>query len=422
MAWNIIIERCMNRNKRYSIMKGIISICLAMISVAFLRGQGQAPRVQLKSPEVSADRRVTFRLWAPEAQKVSVQYLPLVSSSTFKSALTKDDRGVWSVTTRPIEPDIYPYVLVVDGVMIPDPANPLVMTGVAGEIASMVHVPGPASLSWEVNNVPHGSVVHHFYHSDLIGDDRDFYVYTPPLYDPVSNTKYPVLYLLHGLGSNASGWITALHANVILDNLIAQGKAKRMVVVTPLAYGFANPANGVIGRTSDRKKEFDMLTASILSEVMPVIEKTYRVATDRESRAIAGFSSGGAQSFYIGLNHVDKFAYVAGFSNALLTYPSPLQAVGSRALPPGQSYPPLDPGVFANVFPRLDAKSASQLRLLWISCGMEDRLIGHNRQFRDWLQAKNIQFKYLETPGEHTVMVWRRNLTELVPLLFQATK
>src|SRR5215472_10681556 len=119
-------------------MKGINCICLAMMSVAFLHGQGQAPRPQLKSPEVSADRRVTFRLWAPEAQKVSVQYLPLVSSSTFKSVLTKDDTGIWSVTTRPMEPEIYPYVLVVDGVMIPDPANPLVMTGVAGEIASMV--------------------------------------------------------------------------------------------------------------------------------------------------------------------------------------------------------------------------------------------------------------------------------------------
>jgi enterochelin esterase-like enzyme len=394
-----------------------VYVAITLASAAW----SQTPPQNVKSPEISANGRITFRLWAPHAQKVSIPHLTAFASTGTMLELSKDDQGIWSLTTSPMEPDIYPYRFIVDGVNIPDPANPLAATGIAGGPFSMVHVPGPASVSWEVSNVPHGNVVHQFYHSDLIGDDRDFYVYTPPLYDPASKTEYPVLYLLHGLGADASGW-TQLGCNFILDNLIAQSKAKRMIIVSPLGYGFANPAKGITGRTADRKKEFDTLTASILNEVIPIVEKMYRVAKDRDSRAIAGFSSGGAQSFYIGLNHIDKFAYVAGFSNALLTYPSALFGEGPRALPPGQKYPPLNPGVFADVFPSLDAKSASQLRLLWISCGTEDRLIGHNQQFRDWLQANNVQFKYVATSGEHTPMVWRRNLIELAPLLFQAKK
>jgi enterochelin esterase family protein len=267
--------------------------------------------------------------------------------------------------------------------------------------------------------VPHGNVVHHFYHSDLIGDDRDFYVYTPPMYDPARLTQYPVLYLLHPAGADADAWMTDGRASVILDNLISQRKAKPMIVVTTLSYGSttADPGslvqNGIL-------KGFDRLTASVLSEVIPLVEKTYHVAKDRGARAIAGSSSGGAQSLYIGLNHLDKFAYVAGFSSALVALPGP--GGGRPPVPRGENFPPLDSAWFPAVFPALEAKASSQIGLLWVSCGTEDRLIGPNRQFRDWLQAKGVPVKYVETPGGHTSMVWRRNLTELAQLLFQEKK
>ena len=382
---------------------------------------GTPPVPELRSPEVAADGRVTFRLRAANAKDVQVM-MPITSKQAGYLPgqglpMRKDAQGVWSMTTESLSPDIYAYWFAVDGTRFADPVNPFAETGIVGGPISFVHVSGPASLSWEVNSVPHGNVVHHFYHSDLIRDDRDFYVYTPPMYDPVAKTQYPVLYLLHGGGADASDWMTGGRANVILDNLIAQRKAKPMIVVTPLSYGAANPGKRLV---ESIVKGFDALTASLLNELMPIVEKTYRVATDRDARAIAGYSSGGAQSLYIGLNHLDKFAYVAGFSTPLVALPGP--GGGRPPLPLGEKWPPLDPALFSAAFASLDAKTPSRLRLLWISCGEDERLLEHNQQFRDWLQSKKVPVKYVETSGDHTMMVFSRNLTELAPLLFQPRK
>jgi enterochelin esterase family protein len=395
-------------------------MAMTLVPVAWGQAPGPSPNqkltppaTDLRSPEVAADGRVTFRLRAANAKKVQVM-MPITSRRAgFLPGqglpMHKDAKGVWSVSTESLSPDIYVYWFVVDGVRFADPENPFAETGIAGGPLSNVHVPGPSSLSWEVNNVPRGNVVHHFFHSNALGDDRDFYVYTPPMYDPVAKTQYPVLYLLHG------GWMTEGQgrANVILDNLIAQRKAKPMIVVTPgnrLLEGVLSAPGGSLSS----------LPGSLLDEVIPIVEKTYRVATDPDERAVAGYSLGGAQSFYIGLNHLDKFAYIAGFSSPLVTLPGP----GGRrpALPLGEKWPPLDPALFAAAFPSLDANASSRLRLLWISCGTDDRLLEHNQQFRDWLQSKNVSIKYVETPGDHTMLVFRRNLTELAPLLFQSSK
>ena len=150
--------------------------------------------------------------------------------------MQKDDSGVWSVTTEPLEPDYYGYSFLADGVGLIDPRNPLMKPNLLGT-QSMVHVPGPPSLPWEINDVPHGVVHHHFYKSGVVGDQRDYYVYTPPRYDPASKKTYPVLYLLHGFSDDASGWTAVGRANVILDNLLAQQKAKPMIVVMTLGYG-----------------------------------------------------------------------------------------------------------------------------------------------------------------------------------------
>jgi enterochelin esterase-like enzyme len=365
----------------------------------------------VKSPEVAPDGRITFRLRAPDAHEVFV-------TLGGRTPMTKDAMGVWSATSEAMEPDYYPYNFIVDGVSIPDPSNPVVKSSVTGGFQSFAHVPGPSTLSWELDNVPHGAVNHHFYHSDIVGDDRDFYVYTPPNYDASGKTQYPVLYLLHGLSDDAAAWTTAGRANIILDNLIAQGKARPMIMVNTLGYGVPNPQASLAPVMSEPEKQFGNFTSSVLNEVMPMVEKTYKASKDRGFHAIAGLSMGGAETFYIGLNHIDKFAYVAGFSSAFVMYPGAGGGRGGRAGEPRR----LNPEVFAKAFPSLDVKAAAQLRLLYVACGTDDNLLATNRQFKEFLKSKDIPFQDVETPGAHTWMVWRRNLTEVAPLLFQTKK
>jgi enterochelin esterase-like enzyme len=345
----------------------------------------------LDTPEVHSDNTVTFRFLAPNAQEVK-----LAREGTEPVAMQKDDKGVWSVTTAPLPPDYYGYSIVVDGVRMLDPFNHLLVPNLLTP-ANAVHVPD-ASLPWDVNDVPRGEVHHHFYNSVVAGDQRDFYVYTPPGYDPTAKTTYPVLYLLHGYSDDASGWTAVGHANVIFDNLIAQGKAKPMIVVMPLGYGTMEIIKlgwGAWGHTDVRDKNFSRFREALLTEVIPKVESEYRVTKDRSARAIAGLSMGGSESLLTGLNNLDRFAWVGAFSSGGM------------------------PDEFEKDFPGLDAKANQQLRLLWIACGTEDRLITVNRNLREWLKTKGVQHTDIETPGMHTWMVWRRNLAEFVGLLFR---
>ena len=400
-----------------SILTCGLGVALAQAPAPNANGRGTArggmfggPGV--KSPEVAQDGSITFRLRAPNAKEVFV-------TINGRTAMTKDESGVWSATTKPMEPDFYPYNFLVDGMNIADPANPFVKSIVTGGFQSFAHVPGPASLAWELADVPHGQVSHQLFHSAIIGDDRDFYVYTPPNYDASGKTQYPVLYLLHGFTDDASAWMTAGRANIILDNLIAQGKAKPMIIVNPLGYGIPNPAASLTAVMGESERHFRDYTKSLLEEVIPMVEKGYRVSKDRNSRAIAGLSMGGAETFYAGLNHVDKFSYVAGMSSAFVMYPRPSTA---PAPAPGAPRGPTDPAIFSKAFPAFDAKAASQLTLLYVACGTEDGLISGSRDFREYLKSKNITATAVETPGAHTWMVWRRNLIEIAPMLFQKSK
>jgi len=348
------------------------------------------PPPPLISPEVLPDHRVTFRLRAPNAKEVL-----LAREGTEPVPMQKDEQGVWSLTTDPLEPDLYGYSLVADGVRLIDPSNPLMKPNLLST-QSMVHVPGPSTLPWEVNNVPHGVIHHHFYHSSVVGDDRDFYVYTPPAYDP--NKSYPVLYLLHGFSDDASAWTAVGRAHLILDNLIAQGKAKPMLVVMPLGYGAPEILSHGFGAFRDPKlveRNVQRFRDSLLTEILPQVEQAYSASRDRSARAVAGLSMGGAESLYVGLNALDRFAWIGAFSSGGLAED------------------------FSAEFPALDAKANAQLRVLWIACGTGDRLINPNRKFREWLRSEGIQHTDIETPGAHTWMVWRRNLANFAPLLFQ---
>jgi enterochelin esterase-like enzyme len=362
-----------------------------LLLLAFVPVYGQTPQ-RLKSPEVHPDNRVTFRFRDPNAKDVF-----LAREGAQRVPMQRDEQGVWTLTTDPLEPDLYGYSFVADGVSLIDPFNHLMKPNLLNT-QSVVHVRGPASLPWEINNVPHGEIHRHFYRSSVVGDDRDFFVYTPSDYDPAAKKLYPVLYLLHGFSDDASGWTAVGRAHVILDNLIAQGKAKPMLVVMPLGYGTPEIVTGTGPRDpSLGRRNIDKFREALLQEVIPAVEKNYRVQKDRNSRAIAGLSMGGAESLYTGLNNLKTFSWVGSFS--------------AGGLSPNQN--------FDDVFPGLDSKANAQLRLLWVACGKEDGLIGNHRKLIDWLKTKEIRNTAIETSGAHTWMVWRRYLAEFTPLLFK---
>jgi enterochelin esterase family protein len=311
--------------------------------------------------------------------------------------MQKDETGIWSTTSPALAPNIYGYSFNVDGTHILDPSNTRIKPNLLN-LSNAVEVPGAAPMPWDQADIPHGQVHHHFYHSGVVGDNRDFYVYTPPGYNPAAQTMYPVLYLLHGFSDDSSGWTSVGKANLILDSLIASNQAKPMIVVMPLGYG----ALGILARTAGglsdpslRQKNMTNFTSALLNEVIPTVERMYKVDPDRDARAIAGLSMGGAESLLTGLNHTDRFSWVGSFS-----------AGGA-----GED--------FAAAFPQASEDINKQLHLLWIACGTEDRLIDSNRKLITWLKSKGVALSAVETPGMHTWMVWRQNLLTFAPLLFQ---
>lgn len=370
-------------------MKMARAVGLAVFALLLLN----APLVAqfVKSPEVNPDRSVTVRLWAPSAQKVEM--LLGVASGMKTFPLIKDEKGTWSYTTEALAPDLYSYNLLVDGTPIIDPGVRQYVPNYLSQ-GGVFLVPGSPAELWEETDVPHGVVSHHFYSSKIVGDRRDYYVYTPPNFD--RKKKYPVLYLLHGYSDEANAWTQMGRANFILDNLIAQGKAKPMLIVMTLGYGAPKilESGWNLGHNPLWETNITKYTDTLLQEVMPQVEREYPVIKDRKGRAIAGLSMGGAETFYTGLNHIDTFAYMGPMSSAIFDDPE-------------------------KWYPKLNAKEAEKIQLLWIACGKEDHLIDNNRKFEQWLTTKGVKFTTVETDGAHTWMVWRRNLVELAPLLFR---
>jgi enterochelin esterase family protein len=237
-------------------------------------------------------------------------------------------------------------------------------------------------------------VHHHFYKSAIGGDSRDLFVYTPPGYESSATTRYPVLYLLHGFSDDATAWTAVGQAHVILDNLIARNTARPMIVAMPLGYGAPEIVHMAQRDEAIGNKNVDRFGEMMLSEIIPQVERSYRAAAERGSRAIAGLSMGGSESLTVGLNHLDRFSAVGAFSAGLRDD-------------------------FDQRFPHLASNANTQLKTLWIACGTSDRLFGVNQKFKQWLTSKEIRFTSIETPGNHTWMVWRRNLAAFAPLLFK---
>ncbi len=344
----------------------------------------------LVSPEVHPDGSVTFRAFRPSSLEMFVQI-----DGEEPVIMDKDGLGVWSLTTKPLAPDYYGYILQDTGIPVIDPLNPLLLPNLL-QNENMVHVPGPPTLPWEVSDIPHGAIHHFFYKSAAVGDNRDFYVYTPPGYDSHAATRYPVLYLLHGFGQKSSSWLEVAFANRILDHLIDEGKAKPMIVVMPDGYGGADILQpNAYWNDGLRARNFERFKESLFNEVMPRVAHSFNVLTSRNSTALAGLSMGGAQTAIIGLNNLDRFAWIGTFSSG-----------GLREN-------------FDQEFPGLNSSANSRLRLLWVACGTDDGLLGINKDFNKWLTSEDIKHTYIETPGNHTWMVWRRNLAAFAPLLFR---
>lgn len=335
---------------------------------------------------------MTFRFADPGASKVD---LGLEGSDPVPMVKGRD--GIWTVTTQPLAPDIYGYSFTADGQTRLDPDNPLTKPNLIWQ-SNMVIVPGSPPEAWEVQDVAHGVVHHHFYHSNIIGDNRDYYVYTPPGYASTKR-KLPVLYLLHGFSDTADGWTAVGKANIILDNLIAAGKAKPMVIVMPLGYGvpgFASPGSRAFGDRSLVRRNYENYRDALFNEIMPAVAKEYRVSTARTDTAIAGLSMGGAESLFIGLNNLDRFAWIGSFSAGGL----------------GDD--------FGSEFPGLSgARANKSLKMLYVACGTSDGLIAFNRHLVEWLNSKKIDNSAIETPGRHAWMVWRRNLMAVAERLFK---
>lgn len=360
------------------------------------------PNDTLNSTEVGSDHKVTFRIYAPKASEVSI-------SGDFGTGgkLAKDDKGVWSITVGPLTPDFYTYTFSVDGVRTVDPKNPVIKQGISS-LESMFLVPGKEAEFEVTKNVPHGSIHTDGYHSATLDTDRTMHVYTPPGYEE-GKDKYPVLYLLHGGGDEDSGWSTIGRAGFILDNLLAAQKARPLMVVMPNG-SLPRPAN--LPRvapgtppTPEMRAAMDAaqnrFTDELLKEIIPQVQKRYRVLSGAENQAIAGLSMGGGQTLRMLTTHPGEFAYVGIWSAGLF---------GGNA----SDFEQRNEAFFKDASALND-----KLKLLSISVGDQDFALNGSKSLAELFQKHGIRHDLHISGGGHTWINWRHYLYELTPKLFR---
>jgi enterochelin esterase-like enzyme len=377
------------------------------------RGNTTAPTVV--SPEVSADRSITFRIYAPQAEAIRLAAgdIPGVGQTT---QLTKAENGVWDVTVGSVEAGAYRYNFNVDGVATIDPRNPAISES-NNNVWSLVYVPG--SDLFDTKDVPHGAMAEITYHSSALGRFRRMHVYTPPGYE-AGRDRYPVFYLLHGAGDNDDAWPSVGRAGFILDNLIAMKKARPMIVVMPAGHTSRGPG-GAMSRTAT--EEF---VKDFVQDVMPYVEKHYRVLADRANTAIAGLSMGGGHTIHVAIPRLERFGYIGVYSSGLLGGFPELGRGGRGAPPATTSGPPPAPPLTAAEWEKLHAAKLDNpalkkgLRLLWFATGKEDFLLTTTQATVDLFKKHGFSPVYRETPGGHTWINWRNYLAEFAPQLFKA--
>jgi enterochelin esterase-like enzyme len=380
------------------LISGLIS---GLLLVAQAPRREPTPNDTLKSPEVMPDHRVTFRIYAPKASEVSVAGDWITQGRGTGGKLEKDDKGVWSITVGPLVPDFYSYSFTVDGVRTVDPKNAFIKQGETS-LDNMLMVDGEEAAHEANKPVPHGQIRIDWYQSNVLDKMRSMHVYTPPGYES-GNTKYPVFYLLHGGGDEDSGWSTVGRAGFIIDNLLASKKAKPMIVVMPNG-SMPRPAvvPGVAVDPLAQRAAQQKFVDELMNNVIPYVEKNYRVIANRENRAIAGLSMGAGQTLAVAPKHLDTFAYVGVWSG-------------------GVNAAATDDFLQRNAkFFESPDKTNKMVRLLWIAAGSNDTLAGPGtKHLAEILDAHGIKHEYHESEGGHTWINWRHYLNDYSQLLFQ---
>ena len=399
------------RNMKMPLVNAALLAAMIFIRSALAQPAAQPPRgggpqgPPVVSPEVSADRHVTFRILAANAEAVRLSGTDIPGNDQ-GAPMAKGTNGVWEVTLGPVEPGAYRYNFNVDGVSVIDPRNPATSES-NNNVWSLVHVPGSDFM--DTKDVPHGSVSAVTYYSKALGKFRRMHVYTPPGYES-GKGKYPILYLLHGAGDCDEAWTSVGRAGFILDNLIAARKARPMVIVMPA--GHTRAGGGFGARGSGGQPPVDEFVQDFVNDIMPYAEKHYRVHTDKQRRAIAGLSMGGSQTLNIAIPHLDKFGYVGVFSSGLIA-----SFGGGRG---GATNAPTGPTWEERQKKALDdAKVKKGLKLLWFATGKDDFLIETSRGTVAMLRRHGFDPVFIETSGAHTWINWRSYLNEFAPQLFQ---
>lgn len=385
-------------------MKKVLSVaCFACFTLHVVSQENLWWKTPVNSPEVNKDNTVTFRLKAANATKVEVvgDFL----SKDEKAEMKKVNNDVWEYTTpKALAPELYSYSFMMDGIKISDPSNVFMSRDVV-TISNLFMIDGKESELYKVQNVPHGSLSKVWYHSEKLNADRRITVYTPAGYE-TNGQKYPVLYLLHGMGGDEDSWSTLGRAAQILDNLIAQGKAKPMIVVmtngnSDLQAAWGESPTGYVTPTIELPKTTDGSFEEAFPEVVTFVDKAYRTITKKESRAIAGLSMGGFHSMQISKEYPTLFNYIGLFSASA-------RFKGKK-----------DSHIYENCEAKIKTQFAQKPALYWIAIGKDDFLYDENQKFRSFLDANGFQYTYVESEGGHIWRNWRNYLCQFLPLIFK---
>lgn len=383
--------------------KVLLTACSVCFGLQVLSQENLWWKTPVNSPEVNKDNTVTFRLKAPKAS--SVEVVGDFLSKNEKAEMKKVDNEVWEYTTpKSLNPELYSYSFMMDGVKISDPSNVFMSRDVV-TISNLFIINGKESDLYKVKDVPHGSLSKVWYHSDKHNADRRITVYTPAGYE-TNNQRYPVLYLLHGMGGDEDSWSTLGRAAQILDNLIAQGKAQPMIVVmtngnSDLQAAWGESPTGYVTPTIELPKTTDGSFEDAFPEVVTFVDKAYRTIAKKESRAIAGLSMGGFHSMQISKEYPTQFNYIGLFS------------ASARFKGRKESH------IYENCEEKIKKQFSQKPALYWIAIGKEDFLYEENQKFRSFLDSNGFSYTYVESEGGHIWKNWRNYLCQFLPLLFK---